>query len=77
MQNERGIAMGNERLENLAKKLRFNGYEVAEIINYEIKNASMDFFNWIDEIVKLWLEKSNFNYMIPPNLAGIVKMFLK
>ena len=32
---------------------------------------------WIDEIVKLWLEKSNFNYMIPPNLAGIVKMFLK
>ena len=52
MQNERGIAMGNERLENLAKKLRFNGYEVAEIIYYEIKNASMDFFNWIDEIVK-------------------------
>ena len=32
---------------------------------------------WVDEIVKLWLEKSSFNYMIPPNLAGIVKMFLK
>ena len=32
---------------------------------------------WIDEIVKLWLEKSNFQYRIPQNFAGIVKMFLK
>ena len=32
---------------------------------------------WVDEIVKMWLEKSNFQYKIPQNLAGIVKMFLK
>jgi hypothetical protein len=32
---------------------------------------------WVDEIVKMWLEKSNFNYKIPQNIAGIVKMFLK
>ena len=32
---------------------------------------------WVDEIVKLWLEKSNFQYRIPQNFAGIVKMFLK
>ena len=32
---------------------------------------------WIDEIVKLWLEKSNFQYRIPQNFAGIIKMFLK
>jgi hypothetical protein len=32
---------------------------------------------WIDEIVNLWLEKSNFQYRIPQDLAGIIKMFLK
>ena len=32
---------------------------------------------WVDEIVKLWLEKSNFQYRIPQNFAGIIKMFLK
>lgn len=32
---------------------------------------------WIDEIVKMWLEKSNFKYRIPQSIAGIVKMFLK
>ncbi|MBR3073880.1 hypothetical protein [Fibrobacter sp.] len=32
---------------------------------------------WVDEIVKIWLEKSNFQYKIPQNIARIVKMFLK
>lgn len=32
---------------------------------------------WVDEIVHLWLEKSNFQYKIPQNIAGIVKLFLK
>ncbi len=32
---------------------------------------------WVDEIVKIWLEKSNFQYKIPQNVARIVKMFLK
>jgi hypothetical protein len=32
---------------------------------------------WINEILHLWLEKSNFQYRIPQNLAGIIKMFLK
>ena len=32
---------------------------------------------WVDEIVKMWLEKSNFQYKIPQNIARFVKMFLK
>jgi len=32
---------------------------------------------WVDEIVKMWLDGSNFQYKIPQNLARIVKMFLK
>ena len=32
---------------------------------------------WVDEFVKMWLEKSNFQYKLPPKVAGIVKMFLK
>ena len=32
---------------------------------------------WVNEIIKMWLEESNFQYRIPQNLARIVKMFLK
>ena len=56
-------------------------------LNYKIveNGKNTDFFItkiasdrlWIDEIVKLWLEKSNFQYRIPQNFARIIKMFLK
>ena len=56
-------------------------------LNYKIveNGENTDFFItkiasdrlWIDEIVKLWLEKSNFQYRIPQNFARIIKMFLK
>jgi hypothetical protein len=32
---------------------------------------------WVDEIIKIWLEQRNFQYKIPQNIAGFVKMFLK
>ena len=53
-------------------KLVENGEET-EIIVEKVASDRI----WVDEIVHLWLEKSNFQYKIPQNLAGIVKMFLK
>mgnify|MGYP007013891208 FL=1 len=41
-----------------------------------VQNVASDRL-WVDEILKMWLEKSNFQYKIPQNIAGIVKMFLK
>ena len=38
------------KIENELKKI--HDYKVAEISYYEIKNASKEFFNWIDENVK-------------------------
>ena len=38
-------------IENEIKKI--HDYDVAEISSYEIKNASKEFLNWIDENVKL------------------------
>ena len=32
---------------------------------------------WVDELVKMWLEKSNFQYRVPQSVAGFIKMFLK
>ena len=37
-------------IENEIKNI--HNYEVAEISSYEIKNASKEFFNWIDENIK-------------------------
>ena len=37
------------KIENEVKKI--HDYEVAEISYYEIKNASKEFFNWIDKNV--------------------------
>ena len=53
-------------------KLEENGSET-EIIAQNIASDRL----WVDEIVKMWLEGRNFQYKIPPNLARIVKMFLK
>lgn len=41
-----------------------------------IQNVASDRL-WIDELIKMWLERRNFQYKIPPNIAGFVKMFLK
>lgn len=41
-----------------------------------IQNVASDRL-WVDEIIKIWLEQRNFQYKIPQNIAGIVKMFLK
>jgi len=41
-----------------------------------IQNLASDRL-WVDEIVHLWLEKSNFQYKIPQKFSGIFKMFLK
>jgi hypothetical protein len=41
-----------------------------------IQNVASDRL-WIDELIKMWLERRNFKYKIPPNIAGFVKMFLK
>lgn len=32
---------------------------------------------WVDEVIKMWLDGSNFQYKIPQNIARFVKMFLK
>ena len=53
-------------------KLVENGGET-EIIAENIASDRL----WVDEILKIWLEGSNFQYKIPQNLARIVKMFLK
>lgn len=53
-------------------KLSENGDET-EII---LSNIASDRL-WIDEIIKMWLEKNNFQYKVPQNLAGFVKMFMK
>ena len=53
-------------------KLEENGSET-EIIAQNIASDRL----WVDEIVKMWLDGSNFQYKIPQNLARIVKMFLK
>ena len=53
-------------------KLVENGEET-EIIVEKVASDRI----WVDEIVQLWLEKSNFQYRIPQNLSRIVKMFLK
>ncbi len=37
-------------IENEIKKI--HNYEVAEILSYEITNASKEFLNWIDENIK-------------------------
>jgi hypothetical protein len=57
---------------HLNYKLEENGDDT-EII---IQNVASDRL-WIDEIIKMWLEKNNFQYKLPQNIAGIVKMFLK
>lgn len=41
-----------------------------------IQNVTSDRL-WVDEIIKIWLEQRNFQYKIPQNIAGFVKMFLK
>ena len=53
-------------------KLVENGDET-EII---VQNVASDRL-WIDEIIKIWLEKNNFQYKVPQNLAGFVKIFMK
>ena len=53
-------------------KLVENGGET-EIIAENIASDRL----WVDEILKIWLEGSNFQYKIPQNFARIVKMFLK
>ncbi len=57
---------------HLNYKLEENGDDT-EII---VQNVASDRL-WIDEIIKMWLEKNNFQYKLPQNIAGIVKMFLK
>ena len=57
---------------HLNYKLVENGEET-EIIVEKVASDRI----WVDEIVHLWLEKSNFQYRIPQNLSRIVKMFLK
>ena len=57
---------------HLNYKLVENGEET-EIIVEKVASDRI----WVDEIVQLWLEKSNFQYRIPQNLSRIVKMFLK
>ena len=57
---------------HLNYKLVENGEET-EIIVEKVASDRI----WVDEIVQLWLEKRNFQYRIPQNLARIVKMFLK
>ena len=41
-----------------------------------IQNVASDRL-WVDELVKMWLEKSNFQYRVPQSVAGFIKMFLK
>ncbi len=53
-------------------KLEENGSET-EIIAQNIASDRL----WVDEIVKMWLDGSNFQYKIPQNLARFIKMFLK
>ena len=53
-------------------KLVENGGET-EIVAENIASDRL----WVDEIIKIWLEGSNFQYKIPQNRARIVKMFLK
>jgi len=57
---------------HLNYKLEENGDDT-EII---VQNVASDRL-WIDEIIKMWLEKNIFQYKLPQNIAGIVKMFLK
>ena len=57
---------------HLNYKLEENGDDT-EII---VQNVASDRL-WIDEIIKMWLAKNNFQYKLPQNIAGIVKMFLK
>ena len=57
---------------HLNYKLEENGDDT-EII---VQNVASDRL-WIDDIIKMWLEKNNFQYKLPQNIAGIVKMFLK
>ena len=57
---------------HLNYKLVENGEET-EIIVEKVASDRI----WVDEIVQLWLEKSNFQYRIPQKLSRIVKMFLK
>lgn len=57
---------------HLNYKLVENGEET-EIIVEKVASDRI----WVDEIVQLWLEKSNFQYRIPQNLSRIVNMFLK
>lgn len=47
--------------------------ENTEII---ITNAASDRI-WVNELIKMWLEQSDFHYTVPKNFAGIVKIFLK
>ena len=41
-----------------------------------VQNAASDRI-WVNEILKIVLEKYNSEYKIPQNIAEIVKMFLK
>ena len=56
--------------------LNYRLAEIGDRTEIIVPNITSDRL-WIDEIIKMWLEKSNFQYKIPQNLAGIVKMFLK
>ena len=53
-------------------KLEENGDET-EIIAQNIASDRL----WVDEVIKMWLDGSNFQYKIPQNIARFVKMFLK
>jgi len=57
---------------HICYKLQDNG-EKTEFI---IQNATSDRL-WVDEFIKIWLEKNNFQYKIPQNIAGFVKMFMR
>ena len=53
-------------------KLTDNGDET----EVSVSNIASDRL-WIDEIIKMWLEKNNFQYKVPQHLSGFVKMFMK
>lgn len=50
--------------------------ENGENTDIAIINAASDRI-WVNEILSMWLEKSDFHYTIPKNISGFVKMFLK
>ena len=56
--------------------LNYKLVEAGDETEIIVQNIASDRL-WVDEIVKMWLEKSNFQYKIPQNIARFVKMFLK